>query len=346
MPGPVAPAGPGTSGLGPPDVGASDVRPPDVGAPDVGTPDSWVPDRPAAHVLAEPVAAAAPGALDEIGHRIGAPSAQPARTGGPAPVAEAEVATARAMRAVRREYVEQHGDPLDRVERETGRRRWAVSWRAAGAAALALALVGGAVAVRAASVSAGPAVVLPVPSPEGTACAAACGPVSSAGSVGASGGPSSAPSSAATGSAEVVVHVVGAVHDHGIVRLPGGSRVGDAVDAAGGATRSADLDGLNLARVLVDGEQIVVPRTGESPAPTAAPPPSTDGQPGVAGGGLVDLNTADVAALDALPGIGPVLAQRIVDHRADHPFASVDQLEDVPGIGPALMASLGDLVRV
>ncbi|WP_233549593.1 ComEA family DNA-binding protein [Cellulomonas rhizosphaerae] len=243
---------------------------------------------------------------------------------------------------MRREYVEQHGDPLDRVERDRAPRRWSVSWRAAGAAALALALIGGAVAVRAASTSAGPAVVLPVPSPEGTACTDVCGGESTA-------GPSAttAPSSS-SGQGDVVVHVVGAVRHHGIVRLPPGSRVGDAVDAAGGATRSADLDGLNLARLLVDGEQIVVPREGEALVPSAAPTGLGEvgaGGPGVPGG-LVDLNAADATALDALPGIGPVIAQRIVEYRAEHPFTSVDQLEDVPGIGPALMAKLTDLVRV
>lgn len=249
------------------------------------------------------------------------------------------------MRAVRREYVEHHGDPLDRVERERASRRWSVSWRAAGAAALVLALIGGAVAVRAASVSAGPAVVLPVPSPEGTACADAC---RGAPSAGPSTTPATTTSPGSGGQAAVVVHVVGAVHHHGVVRLPPGSRVGDAVDAAGGATRSADLDGLNLARVLVDGEQIVVPREGEAPVPSVAP--TGTGEAGAAGpgvpGGLVDLSSADAAALDTLPGIGPVIAQRIVEYRAEHPFTSVDQLEDVPGIGPALMAKLADLVRV
>jgi competence protein ComEA len=233
-----------------------------------------------------------------------------------------------ALRRVREEYVAEHGHPVDRAAVPRRRVRWALTWRAAGAATLALALVGGAVAVRAASVAAGPAVVLPIPGSQGSAppstCAEGCGTV---------------PPDADAAQAEVVVHVVGAVRDHGVVRLPAGARVGDAVAAAGGARRDADLDALNLARALVDGEQIAVPRVGqEPPAESAAPT-----EPGV---GSVDLNSADAADLEELPGIGAVLAERIVDHRGEHPFTSVDELEDVPGIGPALLERLRDQVRV
>jgi competence protein ComEA len=233
-----------------------------------------------------------------------------------------------ALRRVREEYVAEHGHPVDRAAVPRRRVRWALTWRAAGAATLALALVGGAVAVRAASVAAGPAVVLPIPGSQGSAppstCAEDCGTV---------------PPDADAAQAEVVVHVVGAVRDHGVVRLPVGARVGDAVAAAGGARRDADLDALNLARALVDGEQIAVPRVGQEP-------PAESAAPAEQGAGSVDLNSADAADLEELPGIGAVLAERIVDHRGEHPFTSVDELEDVPGIGPALLERLRDQVRV
>jgi competence protein ComEA len=142
------------------------------------------------------------------------------------------------------------------------------------------------------------------------------------------------------------VHVVGQVNRPGLVRLPAGSRVADAIEAAGGARRGADLAALNLARLVVDGEQVHVPKPGEAPAaggtgvPGAAGGVSAGGAGG-AGGPLVSLNTADVAALDTLPGVGPVLAQRIVDWRTEHGrFTSVDELGEVSGIGDKLMSQL------
>jgi len=133
-------------------------------------------------------------------------------------------------------------------------------------------------------------------------------------------------------SAEVVVHVVGQVRRPGVVHLPPGSRVTDALDAVGGATPEADLAAVNLARVLADGEQVVVP------GPHAAEASGPD---------ELDLNSADAAALDALPGIGPVLAARIVAWRTEHGrFSSVEELAEVSGIGPALLDGLRDLVRV
>jgi competence protein ComEA len=139
-------------------------------------------------------------------------------------------------------------------------------------------------------------------------------------------------------SATVVVSVVGLVNRPGLVTLPTGSRVAEAVEAAGGLLPGADAATVNLAAVVSDGEQI---RVGV-PAPGGTP-----SQGGSASGGRVDLNAADAAALDALPGIGPVLARRIVDHRARHgPFRSVEQLDDVPGIGPSTAAELADLVTV
>ena len=112
----------------------------------------------------------------------------------------------------------------------------------------------------------------------------------------------------------------------------------DAVAAAGGLLPGADPAAVNLAAVLTDGQQIAVgvPAAGAAPGP-AAPP----------AGGRVSLNSATAADLDALPGIGPVLAQRIVDHRAENgPFTAVEQLDDVPGIGPATFDELVDLVAV
>jgi competence protein ComEA len=148
----------------------------------------------------------------------------------------------------------------------------------------------------------------------------------------------------ATPSAGVVVHVTGAVRRPGLVDLPGGSRVDDAVAAAGGATRRADLASVNLARLLVDGEQIVVLRKGET-APAGASGPSTGGT--ASPGQPVDLNLATLEQLDGLPGVGPVLAQRIIDYRTAHGrFSSVDELTEVSGIGERTLADLKPLVRV
>jgi competence protein ComEA len=140
-------------------------------------------------------------------------------------------------------------------------------------------------------------------------------------------------------SATVVVSVVGSVARPGLVTLPSGSRVAAAVEAAGGLGPDADPGSVNLAAVVTDGQQIVVGAPGSAGAGAA-------GGAATAAGGKLDLNTATVAELDALPGVGPVLAQRIVDHREQGPFTSVDQLDDVPGIGPARAAELAELVTV
>ena len=146
---------------------------------------------------------------------------------------------------------------------------------------------------------------------------------------------------AAVTAATVVVSVVGLVARPGLVTLGSGSRVADAIEAAGGLLPEADPAALNLAAVVSDGQQIAVGvpwAAAASGAPGSAPPEA---------GGPVDLNTATVAELDALPGIGPVLAERIVSHRtAQGPFTAVDQLDDVPGIGPAIAAELAELVTV
>lgn len=138
----------------------------------------------------------------------------------------------------------------------------------------------------------------------------------------------------------LLVHVLGAVVRPGIVELAPGARVVDAVAAAGGLTAEADSGGVNLARALVDGEQLVVPVVGAAPA---APPAGASG----AGDGRVSLNAADAAELDTLPRIGPALAQRIIDWReANGPFTDVAQLLDVAGIGDAVYSGLFDLVTL
>lgn len=158
---------------------------------------------------------------------------------------------------------------------------------------------------------------------------------------GASGGAGGGPTGAA---AQVVVHIVGQVAHPGLVTLPAGARVADAIRAAGGALETADLGGVNLARILVDAEQVVVPKPGEW-VPSSSGGAPTGG--GSGSGGLVNLNAATLSDLDGLPGIGPVLAQRILDWRTEHQrFSSVDELGEVPGIGPKLLAQLRSKVRV
>jgi competence protein ComEA len=159
------------------------------------------------------------------------------------------------------------------------------------------------------------------------------------------GTPVGAPTPAPT---ELVVHVAGHVVHPGLVSLPAGARVADAIAAAGGPRRGAVLDGLNLARLVTDGEQLVV-GDGKTPAAIASgPAPAAAGAPASPGAVVkVSLNQATVAQLDTLPGIGPVLAQRIVDHRDSiGGFTEVGQLRDVPGIGEKTFQALADLVTL
>ncbi|AXI81284.1 ComEA family DNA-binding protein [Peterkaempfera bronchialis] len=173
---------------------------------------------------------------------------------------------------------------------------------------------------------ASPAGTTPGPTPE----AAAFGEAAPAGAV--------APRPSPGPVAEVVVDVSGKVRHPGLRTLPRGSRVADALRAAGGPVRGADTTGLNLARVLTDGEQILVGAPGGAPGPAAQP---TGGAPA----GPISLNTATVDQLDALPGVGPVLARHIIEYRDAHGgFTSVEQLRQVTGIGDRKYAELSPLV--
>lgn len=157
-----------------------------------------------------------------------------------------------------------------------------------------------------------------------------------------SGGTASAPASASP-SPEVVVlvDVAGWVRRPGVYEFTEGARVIDAIDAAGGARSGAVLEALNLAAPLTDGTQILVPREGQE---GVAPAPVTGG---AVAGGLVNVNSAIATELEELPGIGEVIAQRIIDYRTENgPFATVDELIDVSGIGDAILESISELVTV
>ncbi len=133
----------------------------------------------------------------------------------------------------------------------------------------------------------------------------------------------------------------------GLVRLPPGSRVADAVRSAGGGAPGAVLAQLNLARVLTDGEQLLVPGPGDSVPPVAPVPSSATTGSASGASAPLDLNAATQEGLDALPGVGPVLAGRILAWRTAHGrFTTVDELGEVPGIGPKALERLRPLVRV
>jgi len=163
------------------------------------------------------------------------------------------------------------------------------------------------------------------------------------------GGATGTPRSASP-AAVVVVDVAGRVREPGVVRLPAGSRVVDAIERVGGVLPGTDTTGLALARQLVDGEQILVDgRPGPASAAPAAVPSAGAGSGGEAGNavGLVHLNTATAEQFDTLPGIGPVLADRIVRYRQENgPFASPEQLAEVPGVGDRRLAELLPLIAL
>jgi competence protein ComEA len=157
--------------------------------------------------------------------------------------------------------------------------------------------------------------------------------------------PSAQPSPGASGQSTagtVVVHVAGKVRRPGLVRAPTGSRVADVLTLAGGPLPGVDLTTLNLARQVTDGEQILVglPATSSTSAPGSTGATAPANAP-------VNLNTATLDELDALPGVGPVLAQRILDYRTENgPFTTIDQLQEVPGVGPKKFDSLKTHVRI
>jgi competence protein ComEA len=144
--------------------------------------------------------------------------------------------------------------------------------------------------------------------------------------------------------AGLIVHVAGQVRRPGVYEFRSGDRVVDAIDAAHGPRKGANLDGLNLAAPLTDGEQVLVPsRAVPPPVGGTVPAGGSTAAPGAA----ININTASESQLEELPGIGPVLAQRILDYRTEHgPFPTVDALDDVSGIGPATMSDLQDLITV
>ena len=157
---------------------------------------------------------------------------------------------------------------------------------------------------------------------------------------------SAAPVAAPSGSTSpsvLLVHVAGRVRRPGVYQFRTGDRVVDAVQAAGGPRKGADLDALNLAAPLTDGEQVLVPVRGQTGTASGVP-----GAPaGSASPGLININSASEGDLEGLSGIGPVLAQRIIDYRTEHgPFSSVDGLLDVSGIGPATLDEFRSQVTV
>ena len=166
----------------------------------------------------------------------------------------------------------------------------------------------------------------------------AAAPAGSTASIPALTTPAATPPPAAT---VLIVDVAGAVRRPGLYRLPHGSRIADAIARAGGMSRGAAQAAVNLAAPLADGEQVLVPSLGAAGAPGAPSGAAAGPSPSAP----VDLNSATVEQLDALPGVGPVTAQKIVDYRTEHgPYTSVDDLDAIPGIGPSRIENLRGLV--
>jgi competence protein ComEA len=150
------------------------------------------------------------------------------------------------------------------------------------------------------------------------------------------------PSTATTVGGDLHVHAAGAVARPGVVTVPAGARVTDVVAAAGGPAGDADLDQVNLAAPVTDGERVYIPRRGETAVAVAS-----GGGSAAAADGIVNINTADTAALETLPGVGPATAKAIIDYRAEHGrFKSLDELLNVRGIGPSKLSQIKPHARV
>lgn len=164
----------------------------------------------------------------------------------------------------------------------------------------------------------------------------------------ASPAPSPSPTPTVTEAAPVVVaYVCGAVRRPGVYTFVQGARITDLIEKAGGATGAAELQTVNLAALLTDGQQVVVPERGAAGAAAAPADPTVAAAAGTAGGALVNLNTATMTELDTLPGVGPSTAQKILDYRtAQGGFKSIEDLNNVSGIGDVTFAELKDLVTI
>ncbi|QIK68404.1 ComEA family DNA-binding protein [Nocardioides sp. HDW12B] len=189
---------------------------------------------------------------------------------------------------------------------------------------------------------------LTAPSIEGDDAGAAVDPAAESGETAPAAGTAAGDAASPAAGSEVVVDVVGRVRRPGIAVLPAGSRVVDALKAAGGARPGVRTDSLNLARPLTDGEQIVVGRAAAVPAPPAASGTTSGAtSSGASPTALVNLNTADQVALETLPGVGPVTAAAILQWRTEHGgFTAVEELLEVSGIGDATLAEIAPHVTI
>lgn len=241
-------------------------------------------------------------------------------------------------RRARRIYESAHGNP---ISDEAKGMRWALDPRVAVALAVILLAVGG-------------VVLWSMRTPSGAEVGTMGGDLPGSGTASPSASPDSE-ADAWTSDGDVVVHVAGHVARPGLQVLPGGSRVNDAIEAGGGFLADASQDDLNLARVLVDGEQVYVPGLDNPDAPGGESGDSaveglgdSEDDRGVGGHKTkINVNRADAQQLEELPGVGPVLAERIEQYRESNgPFIVLDDLQKVSGIGPSLMGKLAEVATV